>query len=108
MPPDPLDAALLKLADHSEQITALTGQLAALTDLIAQLTPDGTDSGRYQPGPAPPWWKLAAADRAEPLARLQVVSALAVFSAIRVAVGLPCWEAVPSHVVPRQAAARRR
>ena len=71
MPPDPLTAALHQLAGHSEQITALTGQLAELTGLIAQLTPGDTDSGRYQPGPAPPWWKLAAADRAEPLARLR-------------------------------------
>jgi hypothetical protein len=70
MPPDPLIAALQKLADHGEQITALTGQLAELTGLIAQLTPDDTDPGRYQPDPAPPWWKLSAADRAEPVARL--------------------------------------
>ena len=48
-----------------------TGQLAELTGLIAQLTPGDTDPGRYQPDPAPPWWKLAAADRAEPLARLR-------------------------------------
>ena len=71
MPPDPLTAALHQLAGHSEQITALTGQLAELTGLIAQLTPGDTEPGRYQPGPAPPWWKLAAADRAEPLARLR-------------------------------------
>jgi hypothetical protein len=71
MPPDPLIAALQKLADHGEQITALTGQLAELTGLVAQLTPDDTDSGRYEPDPAPPWWKLAADDRAEPIARLR-------------------------------------
>ena len=71
MPPDPLISALRKLADHGEQITALTGQLAELTGLIAQLTPDDTDPGQYQPGTAPPWWKLPTADRAEPLARLR-------------------------------------
>ena len=71
MPSDPLAAALHQLADHSEQITALTGQLAGLTELVAQLTPDDTGPGQYQPGPAPPWWKLAAADRAEPVARLR-------------------------------------
>ena len=37
-----------------------------------------------------------------------LLSALAVFAGIRVAVGLGCWEADPFHMVPQQAAARRR
>jgi hypothetical protein len=37
-----------------------------------------------------------------------LLSALAVFGGTRVAVGLALLEADPSHVVPRQAAARRR
>jgi hypothetical protein len=71
MSPDPLTAALHQLAGHSEQITALTLQLAELADLIAQLTPDDADPDRYRPGPATTWWKLAPADRAEPTARLR-------------------------------------
>jgi hypothetical protein len=37
-----------------------------------------------------------------------LLSALAVFGGTRVAVGLRCWEADPFHMVPQQAAARRR
>ena len=69
-----------QLAAHHEQITqldareaahfaALTSQLTELADLATQ-QPDDDPTG-YQPDPAPPWWKLAAADRAEPLARLR-------------------------------------
>jgi hypothetical protein len=39
-----------------------------VTDLAAQLAPD---LGGYQPDPAPEWWKLAAAERREPITRLQ-------------------------------------
>ena len=70
---DPITAALHELASHQDQITqlderetghftALTEHLAELTNMIATLTPD--DADRYQPDPPPPWWKLAAADRA--------------------------------------------
>jgi hypothetical protein len=55
--------------------TAALARLQALdqqvADLAAQLTADGADPGHYHPDPAPPWWKLAAADRAEPLTRLR-------------------------------------
>jgi hypothetical protein len=44
---------------------ALDRQVA---DLTAQLAPD---IGGYQPDPAPSWWKLAATERQEPIARLQ-------------------------------------
>ena len=82
MTPDPLTAALQELAAHREQITrldaretshftTLTEHLAELTSLITQLTPDIADSDRYHPDPAPPWWKPAPADRAEPLTRLR-------------------------------------
>ena len=96
---DPITAVLDQLAAHREQLTrldtreaehhaALTGQLTELTGqttsigrtlqdyaaALARLTatsqadagPDG-----YRPGPAPAWWKLAAADRQEPIARLR-------------------------------------
>jgi len=82
---------------EAEHFTVITGRLTELTDLItgigrtldddtaalarlqaldqqvadlaAQLTPDGADPG-YRPDPVPPWWKLAAADRQEPVTRL--------------------------------------
>jgi len=77
--PDPLPAILDQLAAHTEQIlqldaresghfAALTSQLTGLADLAAR---PGGDADRYQPDPASPWWKLAPADRAEPLARLR-------------------------------------
>ena len=50
---------------------ARPGSSPSCTALIAQLTPGDADPGRYQPDPAPPWWKLAAADRHEPVARLR-------------------------------------
>jgi hypothetical protein len=43
---------------------ALDRQVA---DLATQLTPD---PGGYHPDPAPAWWKLPAAERQEPIARL--------------------------------------
>ena len=71
-------------ADHqaamSARLTELTGQTAALghtlqehaaalTSLAAISQPDPDPDG-YCPGPAPAWWKLAGADRSEPIARL--------------------------------------
>ena len=38
-----------------------------VTELAAQLAPD---HGGYHPDPAPAWWKLPAAERQEPIARL--------------------------------------
>ena len=73
---DPITAALQQLADHHEQLTQLTELIAGLGDTLreheaaltrlTETTPDG-----YRPDPAPAWWKLAAADRQEPIARLQ-------------------------------------
>ncbi|MGH3221598.1 MAG: hypothetical protein ACRDPY_23375 [Streptosporangiaceae bacterium] len=56
------DAAVLA------RVEALDRQVA---DLAAQLNPDGADPGRYHPDLAPAWWKLAAAERREPIARLR-------------------------------------
>ena len=78
---DPITAMLQQLAGHHEQlaqltelITAIGGTLheheAALTKL-AEATPADADPDRYRPSPPPPWWKLAAADRGEPIARLR-------------------------------------
>jgi hypothetical protein len=100
---DPLPAILDQLAAHHDQIvqldareaghfTALTSQLTDLADAITQ---PAADADRYQPDPAPPWWMLAPADRAEPIARLRAW----VEQVYRPAYGHlaatlgPCWEA---------------
>jgi hypothetical protein len=103
---DPITAALHELASHQEQITqlderetghfaALTEHLAELTGMITQLTPDDADPDRYQPDPAPPWWKLATTDRAEDIARLRAwVNQVYRPGYGHLAVTLaPCWEA---------------
>ena len=96
---DPITAIVDQLAAHAEQLTRLdtrhadhhaavsarlaelTGQTAALGHVVeehaaaltrltapSQTDPDGDG---YCPEPAPAWWKLAADDRHEPIARLR-------------------------------------
>ena len=100
---DPIPAALHQLATQREQIikldareaghfAALTTQLTDLADLATQQA-DETDG--YQPDPPPQWWRLAPADRAEPLVRLRAW----VEQVYRPGYGhlaatlAPCWEA---------------
>jgi hypothetical protein len=81
MTPDPLTAALQQLADHHEQLTQLTDLITGIGDTLrehetaltklAELPPADVGPDRYRPSPPPPWWKLAAAERQEPIARLQ-------------------------------------
>jgi len=63
-----------RLADLTDQTTALGRAMeehaAALTRLTATSQTGPAPDG-YCPGPIPPWWKLAAADRQEPVARLR-------------------------------------
>src|SRR6266567_2404321 len=81
MTDDPITAALAQLADHHEQLTQLTDLVTGIGDTLrehaaalaklaepapAEVGPDG-----YNPGPPPAWWKLAAAERQEPTARLR-------------------------------------
>jgi hypothetical protein len=96
---DPITAIVDQLAAHAEQLTRLEAReaehhaavsrgLAELTSqaagigvmvqehaaAVARLTaPSQADpeADGYQPGPGPTWWKLAAAERQEPVARLQ-------------------------------------
>ena len=106
MTPDPLTAALDQLADHAEQLTQLDTRCTTLTERLTELITlitslsatqhDGdTDADRHHPDPAPAWWKLAPADRAEPLARLRAW----VEQVYRPGYGhlaatlAPCWEA---------------
>ena len=81
MTDDPITAALQQLADHHEQLTQLTelitgigGTLreheAALAKL-AEPPPADADPDRYRPSPSSAWWKLVAAERQEPIARLR-------------------------------------
>ncbi len=80
MTPDPITAALQQLADHHEQLTQLTELITGIGDTLreheaaltklAETPPADADQDRYRPSPSPTWWKLAAADRGEPIARL--------------------------------------
>jgi hypothetical protein len=63
-----------RLAELTDQTTAVGRAVqehaAALTRLTATSQTDAHPDG-YRPEPAPAWWKLAAADRQEPIARLR-------------------------------------
>ncbi len=94
---DPIPAILDQLAAHHEQITRLSRTLqehaAALTELAG--TPDGAGPDGYHPEPAPPWWELPAAGRAEPIARLRAWVEQVYrpgYGHLAAALG-PCWEA---------------
>ncbi len=83
MTQDPLTAALDQLAVHHERISnldtreashfaALNSQLSQLINLVTALgSPAPDDADRYQPGPAPTWWKLTGAERKEPATQLR-------------------------------------
>ena len=81
MPSDPITAALQQLADHHEQLIQLTELVTGIGDTLreheaalaalAEPTPADDDPDRYRPSPPPAWWKLAAAERQQPIARLQ-------------------------------------
>ena len=120
---DPITAIADQLAAHAGQLTRLearqdehhaavsgrlaelTGQAAALGRVVAEhaaaltqlaaASPAGPDPDGYCPGPAPAWWKLAAADRSEPVARLRAwVEQVYRPGYGRLASGLgPCWPA---------------
>jgi hypothetical protein len=82
-----ITAALQQLADHHEQLAQLTDLITGIGDTlreheaalaaITEATPAGAGPDRYRPSPPPAWWKLAAADRQEPIARLTANSAAA-------------------------------
>ena len=74
-------SALQQLADHHEQLTQLTDLItgiggtlrehAAALAKLAESPPADADQDRYRPSASSTWWKLAADDRQEPIARLQ-------------------------------------
>jgi hypothetical protein len=62
------------LQDDTAALARLESLASQVSDLAAHLAgpgPDDDDDQRYQPGPAPAWWKLSGPDRREPAARLQ-------------------------------------
>ena len=59
------------LQDDTHALTRLEVLDRQVTDLAAQLTGAGPHPGDYQPEPAPPWWKLPADQRQEPVTRLR-------------------------------------
>jgi hypothetical protein len=124
MTPDPLPGVLAKLTDHQDQITELdtretshhtatTERLTQITDLVtavrrllddhqAALTRienlDGQASDAAAPangpGPAATWWKLAPAERAEPVAQLHAWIEQVYrpgYGHLAAALG-PCWQ----------------
>jgi hypothetical protein len=123
---DPITAIVDQLGAHAEQLTRLDareaehhavvcGRLAELTDqavgvgstvhehaaALAQLTATRTsqadpEADGHQPDPAPAWWKLATADRQEPVTRLRAWVEQVYrpgYGNLAAALG-PCW---PSH-----------
>ena len=86
-----------RLADLTDQTTALGRAMeehaAALTRLTATSQTNPAPDG-YCPGPIPPWWKLAAAGRQEPVARLRAwVEQIYRPGYGHLAAALcPCWE----------------
>jgi hypothetical protein len=79
-------AALARLEVLDRQITELATRLAG---------PGADDHGRYQPGPAPAWWKLTRAERQEPAVQLRAwVEQIYRPGYGHLAARLgPCWEA---------------
>jgi hypothetical protein len=59
------------LQDDTPALARLEALDRQVTDLAAQLTGADASPGDYRPDPAPTWWKLAPADRQEPIARLR-------------------------------------
>ena len=119
---DPITAIVDQLAAHAEQLTrldtrqadhhaAVSGRLAELTGqtaaigraveehaaALARLTVTSqtdAEADGYHPEPAPAWWKLTAADRQEPIARLRAWVEQVYrpgYGHLAAALG-PCWD----------------
>jgi hypothetical protein len=70
---DPLTAALLALAEHEERLAQfrdLLGDVTTRLQVLERRTDGHPDRAGYTPIPAPRWWLLSAADRAEAIERL--------------------------------------
>jgi hypothetical protein len=85
---------LAELADQTAAAgRAVQEHAAALTRLTAT-SQTGAHSDGYHPEPAPAWWKLAAADRQEPIARLRAWVEQVYrpgYGHLAAALG-PCWD----------------
>jgi hypothetical protein len=80
------------LEDDATTLAHLEALDRQVTDLAAQLAPD---LDGYHPDPAPPWWKLPAAERHEPITRLHAWVEQVYrpgYGHLAAAIG-PCWPA---------------
>jgi hypothetical protein len=60
------------LADDTAALARLEALDRQVTELAAELADPGEDGKeRHQPGPPPPWWTLAPAERQQPVAQLR-------------------------------------
>ncbi len=70
VPDGGLAAALLQLADHSDQLRELWELVEVLQKTVADLADPGAAGSPYQPVPAPRWWLLEGDERREAISRL--------------------------------------
>ena len=71
---DLLTAIRRLVDDHQAALARIESVDWHVPDVAVQLAgtgPAGTSLSRYRPSPAPAWWKLAPADRQEPIAQLR-------------------------------------
>ncbi len=94
---DLLTAIRRLVDDHQAALARLEGVDWKVPDVAAQLAgapPASTSPGRYRPDPAPTWWKLAPAERQEPIERLRAWVEQVYrpgYGHLAVTLG-PCWE----------------
>ena len=83
------------LADEKAALTLLEALQHQVAQLSATLTEPGTDGGhRYEPGPAPAWWKLGSTERQDPAALLRAWVEQVYrpgYGHLAAALG-PCWQ----------------
>jgi hypothetical protein len=71
-----VNATTAKQSALLDSLDGLDQQVADLTSRLTEITPvhdskDDQDGERYQPSPAPPWWKLSGEEQQEAIGRLR-------------------------------------
>jgi hypothetical protein len=89
-----LSGQLTELANQAAGISRTLQEYAAAITRLTVTNQADPDPDGYHPDPAPTWWKLATADRQEPIARLRAwVEQVYRPGYGHLAAGLgPCWE----------------